>query len=171
MTPEIKALIAILIGLVLCFSGYKIQKLVITLAWFLIGATLTKYVGSYFIANNNLLLLIQIIVGIILGSVGFKLEKLALFIAVSYLVFITIGPYITGMEEGVNFIIQGGIALLIGALSTFFIKPILIVVSSLAGANIIKSSLPLLINLSSNILTIIIIVIAFLGILVQFKNK
>ncbi len=171
MSPEISAIIAILIGLVMCFGGFKIQKILITLVWFVIGAALAKYLGSYFIDNNQMLIIVEIIVGFIVGSIGFKLEKLALFIAVSYLTFKTIGPYITGLESGVALIVQGGISLLIGALSTFFIKPILIVVSSIAGASIIKSYLPALISLSSNVVLIIVVIIAVLGILFQFKNN
>lgn len=171
MTPEISALIAILIGILMCFAGFKIQKLFISLVWFVIGFSLAKYIGGNFIENSQMLLAVEIIVGIIVGSLGFKLEKLALFIAVSYLVFKTIGPYITGLDKGVALIVQGGISLLVGALSTLFIKPILIIVSSIAGANIIKAYLPTLIGLSSNIILIIVIVIAVLGALVQFKSN
>lgn len=171
MTPELTAVIAIIIGLLMCFGGFKIQKLLITLVWFVIGAALAKYVGGYFIDNDKILIAVEIVVGIIVGSVGFKLEKLALFIAVAYLTFKTIGPYITGVEKGVALIIQGGIALFVGALSTFFIKPILIVVSSIAGASIIKSYIPVFVTLAPNVLLILIGIIAIMGILVQFKSN
>lgn len=171
MTPEITAIIAILIGLLFCFAGYKIQKLLITIVWFVIGFVLAEKIGGNFIESKNLLLVIEIISGFIIGSVGFKLEKLALCIAVAYLVYITIGPYITGFEQGVEIIIHFGVSLLIGILSTFFIKPILIIVSAIAGANIIKVYLPTLVALSSNILLIVVVVIAVLGILTQFKTR
>lgn len=171
MTPEITAIIAILIGLLFCFAGYKIQKLLITIVWFIIGVVLANKIGGYFIDSRNLLIVVEIITGIIIGSVGFKLEKLALSIAVAYLVYITIGPYITGFEPGLTLIIHAGISLLIGILATFFIRPILIIVSSIAGASIIKMYLPAIVTLSSNVLLIVTVVIAILGILAQFKTR
>lgn len=171
MTPEITAIIAILIGLLFCFAGYKIQKLLITIVWFVLGFILAKEIGGHFIESSNLLLIIEIISGLIIGSVGFKLEKLALCIAVAYLVYITIGPYITGFEQGVEIIIHFGVSLLVGILSTFFIKPILIIVSSIAGANIIKYYVPTLIAIPANYLLIGVVVIAVLGILAQFKTR
>lgn len=171
MSPQITALIAIVIGLLFCFAGYKIQKMLITIVWFALGFMFANKIGGYFISSTNLLLVIEIIVGIIVGSLGYKLEKLALCIAVAYLVYITIGPYIKGFEKEVTFIIHIGVSLLVGILSTLFIKPILIVVSSIAGANIIKYYLPTLITLSSNVLLIVVIVIAILGILAQFKIR
>lgn len=128
-----------------------------------------KEIGAHFISNNNLLLLLQIISGIVLGSVGFKLEKLAVCIAISYLTYITITPYITGFEKEVMTIMHFGISLLLGILSTLFIKPILVIVSSFAGANIILHYLPLLITLDYNLLLIIAIIIGVMGVLVQFK--
>lgn len=171
MTPEITAVIAILIGLLFCFAGYKIQKLLITIVWFVIGFILANKVGGYFISSSNLLLVIEIITGIIVGSIGFKLEKLALCISVAYLVYITIGPYIPNVEKGVEIIIHFGVSLLVGLLSTFFIKPILIIVSSIAGAHIIKYYLPTLVTIPANYLLICVVVIAVVGVLAQFKTN
>lgn len=171
MTPEITAVIAIIIGLIFCFAGYKVQKLLITIVWFAIGFVLANKIGANFIEAKNVLLIVQIISGVVFGSLGFKLEKLALCIAVAYLVYTTIGPYITGFEKGVTIIVQFGIAAFIGILSTFFIKPILIVVSSFAGANLLKIYVPSLVTVPANILLIVVIVVAVLGALVQFKNS
>ncbi len=169
MSNEVVAIIAIIVGLLMCFWGYKIQKLLIMIAWFCLGFMLMKEIGFHFIDNANLLMLLQIISGIVLASVGFKLEKLALCIAVSYLTYITITPYITGFEEGISIIIHFGLSLLLGILSTLFIKPILVIVSSFAGANIILHYLPSLISLDYNLLLITAIIIGVMGVLVQFK--
>jgi hypothetical protein len=103
---------------------------------------------------------------------GFKLEKLALAIAVAYLTYITIGPYITGFEKGVTLIIHCGISIGAGILATFFIKPILIVVTAIAGATLIKQQLPIIIpSLNSQLVLIASIVIAVFGLLTQFKTN
>lgn len=171
MNFDVTSLIILGISLVLCFFGYKVQKFVVTLAWFALGYTLAGMIGANFITGNTLLI-IKIVVGIILGSMGFKLEKLALAIAVAYLTYISVGPYITGFEKEVTIIIQVAVSLGAGILATFFIKPILIGVTSIAGATLIKQYLPVIIpSLGSQVVLIIAIVIAVFGLLTQFKTN
>lgn len=171
MNLDVTSLIILGISLILCFFGFKVQKLVVTLAWFAIGYSLAGIIGGNFLTGNTLLI-VKIVVGVILGSLGFKLEKLALAIAVGYLTYITIGPYITGFEKGVTLIIHVAASLGAGILATFFIKPILIGVTSIAGATLIKQYLPTVIpSLSSQIVLIVSIVIAVLGLLTQFKTN
>ena len=170
MNLDTTALITLGISLIMCFLGFKVQKLVITLAWFIIGYKLAGVVGGNFL-DGNTLLITQIVVGIILGSLGYKLEKLALAIAVAYLTFISIGPYITGFEEGIRLIIHIGGSLLAGILATFFIRPILIGITAIAGATLIRENLPIVIpSITSQIALITAIVIAVLGLLTQFKT-
>ena len=171
MNLDITALIILGISLILCFFGFKVQKLVITLAWFALGFTVAGAIGGKFL-DGSTLLIVEIVVGIILGSLGYKLEKLALAIAVAYLTYISIGPYITGFEEGVRLIIHVGGSLLAGILATFFIKPILIGVTSIAGGTLIKQYLTVVIPaINSQIALIVAIVIVVLGLLTQFKTN
>ncbi len=165
------ALIAILIGLVICFYGFKIQKLVIALASFALGFTLSGAIASNFIDSNTALMVIKIVFGLILASIGFKLEKLALCLAVAYLTYGSIGSYITGFESNMKLAIQIGLSLVVGITSTLFIKPILICITSIAGSALIKQYLPTMITLDPKILTIIVIVIAVSGIITQLKTN
>ncbi|HAB66786.1 MAG TPA: hypothetical protein DCE23_05410 [Firmicutes bacterium] len=171
MTPEIKALIAVLLGLLFCFSGYKVQKFLITVVWFVIGFEIVKIVGPRFITNSNTLLIAEVIAGFILASVGFKLEKMALFVTVAYLTYITVSPYITGFEKEVNLIVQGVVSLVAGGLSILFIKPILILATSISGAGVIYQALPAIVKLDGQILLIVVVIVAVLGIIVQFKSN
>lgn len=170
MNLDTTALIILGISLVLCFFGFKVQKFIITLAWFAIGYKVAGAVGGNFL-DGNTLLIVKIVVGIVLGSMGFKLEKFALAIAVAYLTYISVGPYITGFEKGVTTIIHFGVSLGAGILSTFFIKPILIGVTAIAGSTLIKEYLPVVIpSLTGQVALVIAIVIAVLGLLTQFKT-
>ncbi len=171
MTPEIKGLIAILLGLLFCFAGYKVQKFLIMLIWFYIGFQLAHTYGPNFVSNNSVLLIVEIIAGFIFASIGFKIEKLAILITVAYLTYITISPYITGFEKEMNTLIVGVASLLAGGLAIFFIKPILIIVTSLAGCGIIYQYLPAVLNLGDKIYMIIAIVIGLTGIYAQFKSN
>ena len=171
MNLDMTALIILGISLVLCFFGFKVQKFVVTLAWFALGFTVAGAIGGNFLTENTLLI-VQIVVGIILGSLGFKLEKLALAIAVAYLTYISVGPYIKGFEEGVTLIIHVGVSLGAGILATFFIKPILIGVTAIAGASLINQYLPVVFPiLPSQAVLIIAIAIAVFGLLTQFKTN
>ena len=170
MDARITALIFIGIGLVLCLYGFKLQKLVITLAWFGVGYSLAGYIGANFIEASNILLIVQLVAGLILASMGYKLEKLALCIAVAYLTYTSIGPYITGFEGTMAFAVQLAISLVAGILSTLFIKPILICITSIAGATLVKQYLPVFITLQPNVLFIGFIALAVIGILAQLKT-
>lgn len=171
MTKEVLAIIAIIIGLLISFAGYKIQKSLITIVWFCIGYLLTTNILSNYIDVKNTIIIISIIVGIIFGSIGFKLERFALFICIAYLTYKNIGGYITGLDSNLIFMIEGAISLIVGGLSILFIKPILILITGITGANIIKYYLPTLISLSSNIILIIVVIVAILGILTQIKTN
>jgi hypothetical protein len=171
MDPRIIALITFIVGIAICMAGFKIQKLVITLAWFAIGFSLAGRVCGSFIEAQNILLIVQLVIGIILGSLGYKLEKLALAIAVAYLTYISIGSYLTGFEEGIRLIIHIGGSLFAGILATFFIKPILIAITAIAGATLLRDNLPIVIpSITSQIALIASIVVAVLGLLTQFKT-
>ena len=163
-------IIALVLGVVLCFYGFKIQKLVITLAWFALGFVLSGQICANFINSETTLLIVKVVVGILLASAGYKLEKLALCIAVAYLTYGAIGSYITGFDATMTIVIQVGISIVVGILSTLFIKPILIGVTSIAGSALIKQYLPTLITLQPNVLTIIVLLIAVVGIVVQLKT-
>lgn len=173
MNIEVNAIIYILIGLLFCFYGYRIQKLMIAIAWFAIGFQLMGMIGPNFINDEVILLVVKIIVGLILASIGFKLEKLAIFIAAAYLAYETLASYVPLLHQTkeLTFLIQGGLSLLIGALAILFIKPILIIITGVAGANFVKECIPTFITLDASILTIGFIVLAVLGILFQFKNN
>ena len=170
MDSRIIALIAIIIGIVICLAGFKIQKLVITLAWFALGFYIAGQIGGNFIEASTNLLIIQVVTGLILASLGYKLEKLALAIAVGYLTYSSIGPYITGFEGNMVIAVQIGISILVGILSMLFIKPIVIVVTSVAGATLIKTYLPTFIALQSSVLTLIFIGCVAIGIIAQLKS-
>jgi hypothetical protein len=173
MPEQVMSLIFLIVGLLLCFFGFKIQKMLITVAWFLIGYNLVGYANDYFhlISDSNILILVSIVVGLLLSGVGFKLEKLALFIAVAYLTFTSIKAYIPIDDPRILLLVQAALALIAGALSTLFIKPILIGVSSFAGAALVKEYLPLFITIPANILLIIVIVIAVAVVIVQLMTS
>lgn len=173
MPEQVMSLIILIAGVLLCFFGFKIQKMLITIAWFLIGYNLVGYINGLvnIISDGTILVIACIVVGLLLAGVGYKLEKIALFIAVAYLAFTSIGSYIPIEDARIALLIQGAAALVIGALSTLFIKPILIGVSSIAGGAILKDYVPLFITIPTNILSILVLVVVIAGVVFQIKTS
>ncbi len=173
MDSNLIALIAIVIGIILCFFGFKVQKLVVGIALFGLGWSLAGDIAVRFITDSNVLLIIKIVVGLILASLGYKLEKLALAVSVAYLTYTAIGSYVSslGFDSGITLIIHVCGSLLAGILATFFLKPILIGITSIAGATVIKDYLPTLVKLDATVALIITVVVTVLGLLYQFKSN
>lgn len=173
MNIELETIVSLVLGILFLFFGYRVQKVIISIVWFIIGYELSNLIAPHFFTDPTTLIIVGIVVGLVLVVIGFKLEKLALFIAVAYLVYKTLTPYISllHLNNDITFLIQIGISLVVGALSVAYIKHILIIITSLAGANLINKTIPTLITLNSTILFIIFLVLAALGILFQFKNN
>lgn len=164
-------IISIVVGVILTFFGYKVQKAVISLAWFLIGFGISNYICPNFISNEYLLLGINIVVGLLLSSIGFKLEKLALVIAIAYFTYSCIDGMINIGEPTINFIIEITISMIVGGLSLLVFRPIIICVTAGYGTSLIKANVLPIINPVPNIAVLIASIIVFgLGILYQFNT-
>lgn len=164
-------IISIVVGVILTFFGYKVQKAVITLAWFLIGFGISNYICPNFISNEYLLLGINIVVGLLLSSIGFKLEKLALVIAIAYFTYSCIDGMINIGEPTINFIIEITISMIVGGLSLLVFRPIIICVTAGYGTSLIKANVLPIINPVPNTAVLIASIIVFgLGILYQFNT-
>lgn len=171
MNFDLPAIVLILIGIVLSFYGYRAQKLLVIIACFFFGFTLAGEILVHYITDEKILLLVKALVGLVASLAGLKIEKLAVFLGISYLVYMSIGAYITGMDPSVKMMIQAGIALVVGAISTMFIKHLIIIVSGIAGASLVQQYLPVIFNIPIGILTVVTVVIAIAGILYQFKTN
>ena len=83
MTITAEILIALALGLVVCFFGYKLKKLAFAIAWFLIGYTLCSHFAPDIIAwmpqleNPNLWMeILPIAVGLLAALMGLTIERL-----------------------------------------------------------------------------------------------
>lgn len=170
MNVECTPLILCIIGLILCLCGYKIQKVVITLTWFLLGFNISAGLLPYLISNETTVLVTSLVIGVVLGILGFSLEKLALFITVSYLSYLFLENILDFETLYLNILIRAGGALLIGALSILLLKPILISVSILGGVSVIYANFPLLVNVSEKANIIICIAIVVFSFVYQIKT-
>jgi len=173
MSFNLLAIIAIVIGLILAYYGYRVQKILVIIACFGFGYTLAGELLVSLIADGKVLLLVQALVGFICALLGLKIERLAIFLGVAYLAYSAVGAYLPPIEtEIIRILIQAGVALIIGALAVMFIKEIFIIASAIYGAGLVQQYLPQIIpSIPTLALTIITILIAVTGIIFQFKNN
>ena len=174
MTYEslLNPIVLIIVGVLFLLFGYKIQKIIIALSWFIIGFLLAGMVAKLFVDASSVLLVVQIIVGIIFALLGFKLEKLAIYLAVAFYSYKFIGPYITFFNEKLlNLVVAVVISLMIGAISTKAIRPIFIIITCLFGTSLIMNNIGNYITLTKNISLIVSIVLVLIGLVSQFKTN
>lgn len=164
-------LVAIIIGIVLCFFGYKVQKALIVLGWFLIGYQIAKGVCVNFIDAEQVLVIVSAIIGLLFSLLGLRLEKLAIFIAIAYFAYGAVIPYITYFEPIVNILIAVLVGIVVGLIALKLIKPIIILVTAAYGATLIKTYLPKLVTLPAIVLTIGFFVLLVAGIVTQAKTN
>ena len=159
------ACISLIIGAVECFAGFKIMKAMMAIWGFFIGAMLGVIVG---VASRSTVLgfILVIVFGVMLAVLSFKFYLAGIFILTAFLTAIAL--YI--MFE--NIIIALLFAIGVGVLAIYFVKPVVIITTSISGAGIILSSAYLMMNLGINgnpIATVILwIPIALAGIAVQY---
>ncbi len=159
------ACVSLVIGAVECFAGFKIMKAMMAIWGFFIGAMLGVVIGV--LAESAALGIILVLVfGIGLAVLSFKLYLAGIFILTAFLT--TIALYI--MFENIFIALLFGIG--VGVLAIYFVKPVVIITTSVSGAGIILSSAYLLMDLGLNaspIVTVILwIPIALVGIAVQY---
>lgn len=159
------ACISLVIGAVECFAGFKIMKAIMAIWGFFIGAMLGVVVGV--VSESTVLgFVLVIIFGVVLAVLSFKLYLAGVFILTAF--FTAVALYI--MFE--NIFIALLLAVGVGMLSIFFVKPVVIITTAISGAGIILSSAYLMMNLEMNgspiISTILWIPIALVGIVVQY---
>ena len=173
MSFNLLAIIAIVIGLIFAYYGYRVQKILIILACFGFGYTLGGEIFANLIADGKVLILVQALIGFVAALIGLKIEKLAVFSGVAYLAYSAVGSYLpTISNDLLRIFIQAGVAVIIGALAMMFMKEIFIIASAIYGAGLVQQYLPqLFTSIPMLAVTIITIIIAVSGMLFQFKSN
>lgn len=159
------ACISLIIGAIECFAGFKIMKAMLAVWGFFIGAVLGVLIG---VAAESTVLgaVLVIIFGAALAFLSYKLYLAGIFLLSAFLTAIAV--YI--MFE--NIYVALLLAIGVGVLAIFFVKPVVIVTTSISGAGIILSSAYLIMNLGMNGSTFVTVIlwipIALAGIAVQY---
>ena len=85
-----EAVISIIIGIVMCFFGYRIKKVAFIVIWFIIGYYLANLAVPHITSDPTWSKLIPVGVGLVTGMLGFSIEKFCIFAIAAFTVATTI---------------------------------------------------------------------------------
>ena len=141
-------IIGLVIGLFLLFFGYRLKKIAITIIWFLIGFWLVSLFVDKIVADQMWQLILCGVGGLVLGMFGMTLEKIAVFASVAFAFFMssmnTFGPATDWTLPAICVTI-GVVA---GVIAVWFIKPMVIIATSVQGAQLVLTNAFLLLNIA-----------------------
>ncbi len=128
------AIFSIIAGVIVCFWGYRIFKVVLGIAGFIAGAVLFYHFGAHYTANMVVLVILAIFGGLIGASLSVAFYYIGLFL-LGALAGWQIG-FLISTAINIEFVIIIPIiaAALAGILACFVHKPVIIISTALIGA-------------------------------------
>ena len=154
--------IAIIIGVFLCFFGYRVKKIAFTVVWSLVAPHITS--------DQTWQTLLPIIAGLAMSLLGFTIERFCIFAAATYAVSTTIIETFQ-MTEFLPIIFAIAAGVIVGCIAVSFIKPLGIITTSLSGAKLLAKYIISIANLSHEPFFYAILIGCFaLGVLFQYRT-
>jgi len=128
------AIFSIIAGVIVCFRGYRIFKVVLGIAGFIAGAALFYHFGAHYTANMIVLVILAIFGGLIGASLSIAFYYIGLFL-LGALAGWQLG-FLMATAINIEFVIIIPIiaAMITGILACFLQKPIIIISTALIGA-------------------------------------
>ena len=128
------AIFSIIIGVIVCFWGYRIFKVVLGIAGFIAGAALFYHFGAHYTANMIVLVILAIFGGLIGASLSVAFYYIGLFL-LGALAGWQLG-FLISTAINIEFVIIIPIiaAAIAGILACFVQRPIIIISTALIGA-------------------------------------
>ena len=131
--------VCLLIGLIQCFAGFKVYKFMMGVFGFFFGAAIGAVV-AVLCKIPDYSLLVAAVLGIIFAFLSYKLYLIGVFLMTF------ISSIFVLMVLVQNIYIAAIAAFVIALLAVFFVKPVIIVTTSLSGAELIVSAMGVLIG-------------------------
>ncbi len=176
MTPTIIALITVLVGLGICFAGYRLFRVFLTFFGFILGFTATFVIATGRSAidwNNVPVLVVAVIVGIVVALFAWLLYRFGVAIAgfilgasVAYVLIQALG--ITGIAETLVLLV----CVVLGAALAFAVTDLIVMLSTaLSGANLVISGITVLLPtlITGPLVLIATLILAVLGFVTQWQ--
>lgn len=167
---DIINVITLVIALVTCFFGYKLNKIIIAIFGLIIGFNLGVTYLPNLLEGQTVIYIISAILALIVGLLSYKLYLVGVFLLCALAAFILCENL--NLSENIQMIVSIAAGFIAGILGVKFTRPLMIISTSLAGASTFTECALILFKMQSNTLSLIIfIVIALLGMSYQFKQK
>lgn len=158
IVPIIILLIALVLGILYCFWGYKYLKVIIFLYAFFMGAYYSyTLVGTYLPDATNWLWLISLIIGLVFALLSFFFIKFAIFVVGGIVGLLVYGLLRSGFAETFSsmdpmtlFIIGLGLFVVFGAITLASQRHFVIIFSAIFGGYTIIHTVGIIIGLFFN---------------------
>ncbi len=169
-TQILVLIVSLIVGFLSCFMGYRLNRVVVMIVGFYFGYKLGDAFLPQIISDSSLIPIISVVVGIIVGYMAFSMYLLGIFILCFMLAYTVCGSFIE--MEMLKITIGAVAGVIVGIIGVNFVRPIMIVLTSLVGGFLISGSGLDLLNIDNNVIYILIgLILAVLGALAQFRNK
>lgn len=167
---DVITIVTIIIGLITCFFGYKLNKTIIAIFGLIIGYNLGVTLLPNVITDQTTIYIISVIIAIAIGLISYKLYLVGIFLLCVLAAYILCDNL--QLAQNIKTIVGLITGIIAGILGVKFTRPLVIISTSLAGATTFAENILNLLNYQNNNLTIIIsIIVAIIGIIYQFKQK
>ena len=164
-------IISIIIGALLLFFGYRIKKIALTIIWFILGYYIVSLFVDKIVADEIWQTILCCVGGLVISMFSMTIEKLAIFIAVAASFTLAVIQAFGPITNWILPAIAVAIGVVAGVIATWFIKPMFIVASAIAGARLVDANgLALIGGEATNYYLLVFIVLAVFGALFQWRN-
>ena len=163
-------IVTILIALVTCLFGFKLNKVLITLAGFAFGFYLGGVIAPQIIDFTVAPLVLSVILGILFAIISFKLYVAGVFILCGFSTFIACYTFID--IEGVREVVGVVAGIIVGIMGAKFTKPIMIISTSFSGGFLLVDNILQLLNYNNAVVLVIFgLIVTVLAAKFQFNNN
>lgn len=165
-------IVAIVIGLIVCFFGLKLIRVLAAVAGALAGAMIGLTAGIVFGLETMVILIVAAVLAVILACLSAILYRVGAFV---WMLMLGTGAALMTFtsESPLTALICLGVGLVFAIITTIFLDPIIIIISAIAGGFIAGISAAEMAGLDRNILLTVLIslILAIVGLIVQFMMK
>ena len=169
-TQTIILIVSLIIGILSCFMGYRLHRIVVMVIGFYFGYKIGDIFLPQVMSDASLIPIISVIIGIFVGYMAFSMYLLGIFVLCFMVAYTICGSFIE--LEMLKIIIGAVAGVIVGIIGVNYVRPIMIILTSLIGGFLISGSGLDLLNIDNTVIYILIgLVLAILGALAQFRNK
>lgn len=159
----------VIIAIITCLFGFKLNKILIAVAGFGVGYYLCSSGLITALGEGIFTFIISALVGLLVAFLAFRLYLVGVFILCFVLAYNACTVFLD--PSTLSTIISIVVGALVGMLGVWFTRPIMIISTSLSGAFVIADTLLPLFNLNTSIVNLIVgLVIALVAADYQFRT-